>query len=154
MSEEAVARRYAYVRPGYRLASYRKVIVPLFRITVRLLVIDRKELPPIPEFVLRAVDADVCHTDEIADLLGIQREVVASAVHLSVQNGDMIVAAPRDTLSHRLLLTAKGKRTLTDMVLQTPEEIEQAFVVDGLTHTVEADARDEYLLKPKELRDL
>lgn len=46
MNAEEVAQRLATARPGYQLVSYREVALPLFKIDLDLLVLEKKQLPP------------------------------------------------------------------------------------------------------------
>ena len=62
MTAEDVARRLAAARSGYQLVSYREVALPLFKVDLELLVLEKKKLPPIQEYVLRAVERGLTDT--------------------------------------------------------------------------------------------
>ncbi len=76
MTAEETARRLAGARSGYQLVSYREVALPLFKVDLELLVLEKKDLPPIQEYVLRAVGEGLSGTAEIAGLLGIEESIV------------------------------------------------------------------------------
>src|SRR4051794_37798852 len=72
MSSAELARQFANAQPGYDLVSYREVALPLFRVELEVLVLEEKPIPPIQEFVLRAVGADMPDISTIAGVLGLE----------------------------------------------------------------------------------
>lgn len=136
MNAEQVARRFASARPGARLISYREVALPLFQVELELLILERKELPPIQEHVLRAVDAGLVELDDIAGLLGIAVAVVRDAAAELLGADCLVLAGGEGDRRHRLSLTAKGRRTAHEAAVTQPVEIKLPVWVDGLTRQV------------------
>jgi hypothetical protein len=136
MNVEEIVQNQAR-RSGSELVSYREVALPLFRVDVDLLVLDRIALPPIQEHVLRALDAGLEDADEVAGFLGIEPEIVrAEAVELLAADNLMLVSGEHDEPGRRLRLTSKGRRTVVEACqIQATERTLQVWV-DGLTRKV------------------
>ncbi len=130
-----IVRRYASARPGYDLVSYREVALPLFQITVEMLVLEKKDIPPIQEFVLRAVDAGLADLPSVSGLLGVD-EAVARGATLELLRSDNLVLAGGHAGMHVLQLTNKGAETAKTASHVQAIEVEQAVYVDGLTRKV------------------
>src|SRR4051812_30182480 len=110
MNAADVARRYANARSGASLIAYREVALPLFRVDCELLVLQRKPVPPIQEFVLRAIQAGLRDPGDIAGLLGVDHPIVLGAA-AELLRSEALALAPDDEgvdRSNRLQLTEKG----------------------------------------------
>jgi hypothetical protein len=142
-SAEDVARRLAGARTGYQLVAYREVALPLFRVELELLVLDRKQLPPIQEYVLRAIAAGFVDTADIAGFLGIEETVVRGAAAELLATDDLVLAGDRLNRHHRLQLTGKGRRTVSEAERVQAIEVVQSVWIDGLTREVLPMPRDE-----------
>lgn len=79
-SGDIIRRRFGHHRPGLQLISVVDAAVPVTILRVDVLAQERKPLPLLDEFILRFVHAEVRDIDEIAALLGLQREQVVSTV--------------------------------------------------------------------------
>ena len=90
---EEVARRYA-CRPGFRLADYAEVGLPVYRLTVQAYFLSRKQIPPVEEFVLKAIEAGLDSADGIGGFLGLERLLVDDVMASLVQTDDVCLAAP------------------------------------------------------------
>jgi tRNA A-37 threonylcarbamoyl transferase component Bud32 len=135
--EEEIAQRHASARPGYQLVSYREVALPLFKVDVHLLVLERKNLPPIEEFVLRSVERGLIDTASIAGLLGIDESIVRTAAAHQVSD-DNLTLTPQEEgdRRHRLALTEKGRVAAVEAGYLRPTEVTLPVWVDGLTRRV------------------
>jgi hypothetical protein len=133
---EEVARRFANARPGYQLVDYHAVALPLFQVEVEMVVLDRKNLPPIQEFVLRTVAAGFSETEEIAGFLGIEETVVRTATAELLAGDDLVLGGGIINRRHRLKLTAKGQKTVTDVEQVQAVDVTHAIWIDGLTRQV------------------
>lgn len=141
MIDPAVIRRHD-ARPGFDLVSYREVALPLFAVKLDVLVLDEKPLPPIQEFVLRAVDVGLTDVVAISGLLGIEERVTVKAAAELTHSDDVVLSGGRDEdRSHRLTLTQKGSETLVASKVVQPVETEVTVFVDGLTRRVLAASR-------------
>src|SRR4051794_22964191 len=107
MKAENVARRLANARSGASLVADREVALPLFKVDCELLVLDTKDVPPIQEFVLRAVDAGLTDIDQIAGLLGLEHGVVLGAAAELLRSEALRMASSAEDRRHRLQLTGK-----------------------------------------------
>lgn len=134
MKHEEVARRYSR-RPGFRLVSYRQVALPIFRVTLRVLIQERKPISPVQEFILRAIHEGVNTPQDIAGLLGLDEPIVRTALQTLLHSDDVLVGAPAPNVrTHQLLLTRKGEATLADAATYVPAEVQVWVDMDGLTH--------------------
>jgi len=147
---EEVARRHA-CRPGFRLADYAEVGLPVYRLTVQAYFLSRKQIPPVEEFVLKAIEAGLGSDDEIGGILGLERLIVEDAMASLVQTDDVYLAVPPGGANQVLSLTQKGKQTLRDAKLIAPEERMIYIDFDGLLR--KPIANQGWLMKPRELRD-
>ena len=103
MTAEETARRLAGARSGYQLVSYREVALPLFKVDLELLVLEKKDLPPIQEYVLRAVGEGLSGTAEIAGLLGIEESIVRTTAATLLSSDNLVLAGGADgDRTHRL----------------------------------------------------
>jgi hypothetical protein len=137
VTAEEIAQRYANARAGYQLVSYREVALPLFKVDVHLLVLERQELPPIEQFVLRSVDSGLTDTASIAGLLGIDESIVRTAAAHLISH-DTLALSGRDESDrrHRLTLTEKGRVAALEAAYVRPAEVTLPVWVDGLTRRV------------------
>jgi hypothetical protein len=56
MTPEEIAKRYAR-RPGYTLVAYAEAALPVYKLALQVITLDRKKIPPIEEFVLKSINA-------------------------------------------------------------------------------------------------
>lgn len=136
MNAVDVARRLAHARSGSALVSYREVALPLFRLDCELLVLERKEVPPMQEFVLRAVEAGLREPRDIAGLLGIEESVVVGAAAELLRSDSLMLAPDQDDRTNHLRLTKKGKQAAADAAQVQAVEVEVPIWIDGLTREV------------------
>lgn len=136
MSGAEAARKYAHARTGHQLVSYREVALPLFRVECELLVMDSKPLPPVHEFVLRAVASGLDELPSLAGFLGIDRPLATTAAADLLGAGDLVLSGGADGPEHRLALTAKGRQTAQHAAQVQPVEVAIPVFVDGLTREV------------------
>jgi hypothetical protein len=135
VTDPALVRHYE-TRPGFDLVSYREVALPLFAVTLDILVLDEKPLPPIQEFVLRSMDAGLSDIDSISGLLGVDERVATRAAAELMHTDDVVLTGSAEDRRHRLTLTAKGRETLSAAKVVQPVETEVTVFIDGLTRRV------------------
>lgn len=140
MDSAEVARRFARQRPGYELVSYREVALPVFRCDLSAMVAELKDIAPVHEFVLRAVSGGLRRHEEIAGVLGLDDDIARAAVVQLMHDDNLVLLGGAETPdgTSRLTLTAKGRRTVTELVQSTLVETEMSVYVDGLTREVVA----------------
>lgn len=111
MTTEEIVARFVDARPDFALASYAEVGLPFYRISVRLQIIEHKQLDPLQEFTLRAVDAGIDDRVEIQRALGLDENVVQATVLGLIEREAVSVSTDSGT-SDALALTAGGRETL------------------------------------------
>ena len=98
-----------------------------------LLTITRKKVPPLQEFVLRAIGAGLVHEADIAGFLGLERDVVRRTLSELVGMDAVLLGGGAGDRTHRLVLTEQGRGTLNTLTLERADEETQTFFLDGLT---------------------
>jgi hypothetical protein len=137
MTAEQTARHLASARTGYQLVSYREVALPLFKVDLELLVLEKKDLPPIQEYTLRAVAEGLNHTAHIAGLLGIDEALVRTSAATLLSSDNLVLTGGSDgDRTHRLKLTEKGRDAASKAQQVQAVEVHLPVWVDGLTRRV------------------
>jgi len=112
LTTEEIVARFVDARPDFVLASYAEVGLPFYRISVRLQILEHKDLDPLQEFTLRAVDAGIDERAEIERALGLDANVVQATV-LSLIEREAVSVSTGSGTSDALALTTAGRETLT-----------------------------------------
>jgi phosphatidylserine/phosphatidylglycerophosphate/cardiolipin synthase-like enzyme len=146
-------RRYDN-RPGFDLVSCQGVGLPVYKVTVDILTQIRKPIPPIEEFVLKAIDAGLSSEEEIAGFLGLELSTTREAMVNLRLSEDIDLIAPDASQLQIWKLTKKGERTLREATIIVPEERTFDINFDGLLRTPRWYGESERsLLKSRDLRD-
>lgn len=114
-------RRYDN-RPGFNLVSCQEVGLPVSKITVDVLTQIHKPIPPIEEFVLKAIDTGLSSEEEIAGFLGLELSTTREAIMNLRSSEDIDLIAPDTSQVQILKLTKKGETTLREARIIVPEE--------------------------------
>ncbi|MFP4414519.1 phospholipase D-like domain-containing protein [Coleofasciculus sp.] len=150
--QEQIARRYDN-RTGFDLVSYKEVGLPVYKITVQALTQIRKPIPPIEEYVLKAIHAGLFSEQDIAGFLGLELSILREAMIELRLNENIDLIAPEDSAMQVWKLTKKGERTLKEAQIIVPEERSFTINFDGLLRYVRWYGRLETnLLRPRDLR--
>ena len=80
MNVEPILEAAAFARPGFTLASFKQAGLPVYLLTVRVLVLEKKPLSPIEEGCLRAVEAGLASPEDICSFLGLATNVMTGAL--------------------------------------------------------------------------
>ncbi|GET43637.1 phospholipase D-like domain-containing protein [Microseira wollei] len=146
-------RRYDN-RSGFDLVCSQEVGLPVYKITVDALTQIRKPIPPIEEYVLKAIDIGLSSEEEIAGLLGLELPTIKEAmVNLRVSE-DIDLFAPDASQLQVWKLTKKGEKTLQSARIIVPEERTLEINFDGLLRIPRWYGQlEKALLLPKNLRD-
>lgn len=141
-------------RSGFDLVSCQEVGLPVYKITVDALTQIRKPIPPIEEYILKAIDIGLSSEEEIGEFLGLELPTVREAmVNLRVSE-DIDLIAPNASQLQVWKLTKKGVRTLREAKIIVPEERTFEINFDGLLRIPRWYGQlEKALLKPKNLRD-
>jgi hypothetical protein len=145
-TNDAILTRLATARPGMWLVAHREVAVPLYKLTLDVVVQEEKAIPPIEEYVLRSVEARVDTLDEISAFLGLERRLVEVAVHDLWQRDHV------DVVAGRVRLTGTGRIVLAELVSRTPVRREVFVDFDRMLYEVIGPATAGRL-KPVDVRD-
>lgn len=133
MSLEQVLEQTAHARPGYDLVSFKEAGLPVYVLKLRILVLERKELSPIEESVLKAVRAGLDAPGSIFEFLGLSRAVL-TPVLASLNRAELINysrgAADADAT---VTLAAKGRLALAEASTVKPQERVLSVCFDALT---------------------
>lgn len=148
MTPEQIAARFEFARPGFSLVGYQEVSLPIYRLRLRGLVMERRPLNTIHEFVLKAIKAGLSTAAEITALLGLTEAVLNSTLAELVRSESVHLASIGTDRSHAWALTSKGLVVLEAAETTTPEEVPFEVDFDGLTHQVSA---VRYLDKPRDV---
>jgi hypothetical protein len=158
-SEESVfltpeeLRRYDN-RTGFDLVSCKEVGLPVYKITVQALTQLRKPIPPIEEYVLKAINASLSSEVDIAGFLGLEPSIIRDAMINLRMSEDIDLIAPDGSLMQVWKLTKKGEGTLRDAKIIVPEERTFDINFDGLLRCPRWYGRlESRLLKQKDLRN-
>jgi FMN phosphatase YigB (HAD superfamily) len=150
---DEVARRYNN-HAGFDLVSCRNVGLPVYRVTVRAITQVKKKLPPIEEFILKAIYAGLTVEAEIAAFLGLEPAIARDAMVNLRMSEDIDLLAPEGLQVQEWTLTQRGQRTLREAKQIVPEERSFTVNFDGLLRHVKWYGRfDSRLLRPRDLRD-
>jgi hypothetical protein len=114
-SADMIRRRFGDHRPGLQLISVVDAALPVTMLRVDVLAQERKPLPLLQEFVLRFVHAGVRDIDEIAALLGLQRDQVVSTVADQISSNSLTKA-----YSGQISLTAIGMESARNLAAVQP----------------------------------
>jgi hypothetical protein len=124
-------RRYDN-RTGFDLVNCQAVGLPVYKITIQALTQVRKPIPPIEEFVLKAIDIGLSSAENIAGFLGLETEIIRDAmINLRISE-DIDLIAPDGSQMQAWQLTKKGVLTLRDAKIIVPEERSFDINFDGM----------------------
>lgn len=130
MTTEEIIKRYQ-LRSGYRLADFAEVALPIYSVNAQALTMAHRRLPPIEEFILRCLSKNICSTTELSQFLGLEEEVIKSALAGLAQTDSIALTAPKGMQAWTL--TNKGNSTLETAELVIPEERSIPVHFDALT---------------------
>ncbi|MGH8527035.1 MAG: hypothetical protein ACREXY_23370, partial [Gammaproteobacteria bacterium] len=132
VSPEQVAERYAQDRPGLTLVHFEERALPFFRVILDAVVQRKKDVPPIEEYVLRAVAAGMDTVDDIHGFLGLERQLVEAAIAAQWRADSIDYAAVPPSSEQRVRLSASGMQALEALQVLTPERMELVVDFDRL----------------------
>ena len=151
MNAEEVARRFEFARPGFSLVGYEEIALPVYRLRVRALLMERRKLDTIQEFLMRALRSGVTRTADMEAFYGLPNSVVRSTFSEMVRAENVHIGAAAGSIAHEWALTPKGDLTLDAAETTMPEEGVFEFDYDGLLRS--AGPVDRYLASPRQTRD-
>ena len=153
LTAEEVAARFAHSRPGFRLADYDYVGLPVYRLDIEASFLDTKRVSPIEEFVLRSVDAGLKSVEEIRQLLGLDQRIVERSMVSLARSEDIALQATGDDKKQVLTITSRGRSTVAEWERVVPTDHRVHIYYDGLLRRPIA-MRPGSALHPREMRDM
>ncbi len=151
-SADATAQKFAHDRPGFRLVDYAGVGLPIYRIRIQAVLLNHKKIPPIEEFILKALNSGLTSAEEISEFLGLELIIINAGLAELLRTDNISLLAPPGSRRQVLALTKKGKSTLHEAELVMPEERTLEIEFDGLLRKPFFSS-PVYPLQPRELRD-
>src|SRR4051794_27875872 len=127
MTPEDVARRFEQ-RHGYDLVDYAEVALPLYRLTVDAVTMIHREIPPIKEFVLRAVALGLNRLADIAGFLGLDETTVSAVLDMLEREKRLIGSQEDQTFT----ISDGGREILIKMRESSPQDEMLVFLYDRL----------------------
>ncbi|MBW4420719.1 MAG: hypothetical protein KME13_16030 [Myxacorys californica WJT36-NPBG1] len=147
------ARQYNN-REGFDLVSCREVGLPIYRVTVQAITQVKKKIPPIEEFVLKAINSGLASELEIGQFLGLEPLITRDAMINLRMSEDIDLIVPEGGQLQEWTLSKRGQSTLREAKNIVPEERTFTVNFDGLLLHVKWYGRFESrLLRKRDLRD-
>lgn len=119
-------------RPGFELLDYAEVSLPVYRLTMGVSVLQHTPLPPVFEFVLRAIRLGIDHRGELSECLGISTDMVEDALR-GLHGSEEIAILKGVDGPERFVLTRSGQKTTSTLERVRPEQQTIPIFFDGLT---------------------
>lgn len=145
---KAYLEQLSISRPGYRLLEVQDCGIPIFLVKANVLMLDRKPLGPLEEFVLKTIDHGFTVARDIAGILGISVDLVRSVL-VDLQGDDLVRQVVLDGF-REMRLTPQGSSVLETHLRLQPSREQLRIGFDRLKWDVTAAAQS-HLLKPSEM---
>jgi hypothetical protein len=126
-STELIRRRFGNHRPGLQLLDLVDAAIPVTILRVDVLAQERKPLPLLDEFILRFVHEGVSHVDELAALLGLEREQILTAAAGQISDNHI-----RRTIDGQLSMTPLGMEVARNLAATQPVLMQLPITFDRL----------------------
>ena len=123
-------------RPGFKLASFKDAALPVYVLTVKALIQERKPINPIEEGCLRAIDAGLVKTRDIHAFLGLG-ESVLNSILASLNAQELINYVGSSVGDASTSLTIKGQLAVEAASKLTVEEISLQLVYEPYLRRIE-----------------
>lgn len=144
---EAIEKNYNAL-PGYKLVGYTEVAIPVFQRRVQVLVLCKKSIPVVEQFILSFYKEGV-ELDDIREILGLTQQLVDEAWAGLIQK-DYINNFTKS-------ITESGLQYLKENIIEKLEKKEILISIDGLTGEI-SKSSTQYMMqkfvKEKEIKAL
>lgn len=150
LTTEEIVTKFAFSKPGFRVLNFDECALPVFKIVVRALTLERKKIQPIQEGCLQAIAAGLSDPPDIKEFLGLPERVITSTLAALLSNELLNVSHPTDADKASISLTIKGKNALQSAEIIRPEEHSFPIYFDGLLRRIVSLDRQR-TFKPKEV---
>lgn len=142
MSLETVAQRYAFDRPGYSLIDFIEVGLPVYKLAVIASFLERKSIPVIHEFVLRAIASGLNIDKDVAGFLGIESSYVEDAL-AELDAAELVAVTPTPD-GRKLSLSTRGQQCAIAAEAIAPVTSEIALYFDGIVRKLMTPTNEAY----------
>lgn len=129
MTLDDLASLHANDLPGYELILFEEMAFPFWIVTVEALVQKQVPLGVVEEFVLRLAGAGVADLSSMADILGIERELVEDAALFLLKKDLIRLAYPSGQVS----VSDRGVGAIEHLRLFELSKVPITVAIDGLT---------------------
>lgn len=119
-ASEQIMRRFGNQRPGLELLGQVAAVVPVTVLRVDVLAQERKQLPLLDEFVVQLVHEGVETIEELASLLGLERDQVLNAAAGQISEGNVRRSGGRLALTAQGLEVARNVAAIQPVLKQLP----------------------------------
>lgn len=101
------------IREGFELIHFAEVGLPVFRLTVEVVTLQRTFMPTMQEFVLRAIDVGEADAAAVGNLLGLPSSAVEDCLESLAYDGLVAVRQVEEGGTEQFLVTELGHEALT-----------------------------------------
>ena len=150
MTIEELAKSKVNSIPNSKLVKYYEAALPQYHMEAVLIMLKKKNLSLLQEFILKFVAAGINDIADIRTFLGINSSAINNAVAV-LQKENMLSV---DVFMLKIRLTDKGEGALKEAATIIPEKVEYAIYVDGLLGTIYLDTKRLYTQKEVKNFDL
>ncbi len=153
-ASEQIRRRFGNQRPGLELLGLVEAAVPVTVLRVDVLAQERKQLPLLDEFIVQLVHEGVETIEELALLLGLERDQVLNAAADEISEGNLRRSDGRLALTAQGLEVARTVAAIQPVLKQLPVPFDRVvwnirnYPQTSLIKKREAEERG-YLLLPR-----
>ncbi len=152
MNLENILNDASKARSGYEISYFKEAGIPVYVLTIKILVLDKKTIGPIDEAILRAIKAGLSSPEDIYAFLGLPSSVIKSV--FANLNKDELINYSRSINDKvaRITLTTKGHTVLQECLVVRPVERVVKVCMDALTKRLML-INPDFLYKPSEMRE-
>lgn len=129
MRIEDLAAKHAYDLPGYQLVFFEEVAFPVWKVNLRIQILEDRYLNVVDEFLLKLIDVGVGTIDQIAAILGLNNELIRESA-IKMLSAEVIRF---NHINQTMAITEKGKPVLELLKMSTPKNVPLSICVDGIT---------------------
>ncbi|MGQ0591828.1 MAG: hypothetical protein ACT4QB_04045 [Gammaproteobacteria bacterium] len=152
MNLDEILAQVANARPGYALASFKEAALPVFLLTARVLILEKKQLNPIEEGCLRALDVGLSTPEDLSAFLGLHFSML-TPVMAALNAGEFInYSRVRGAATASVSITSKGRLAITEAKLVVPQELSVKLLFDPIIKRI-VHMPLGALYKPREVKD-
>src|SRR5690242_8425910 len=97
MNLDDLAKQHENDHPGFVLVGWYESACPSYEVFLQVRVLAPQALPPVDQFVIKAIDIGLNQASEIGKALGLEYQTVAQSLDLLERTGHLVIQ--HETLS-------------------------------------------------------